>query len=159
MTGATLSVTLDAREAERVFTHWRRLGRDTTPIMRAVGEKLVPNTHDRFDAGKDPTGQAWAGLSPAYKAVKRGPRILVESGMGGGGLMGSITFDAGRDLVVVGSNKPYAAIHQFGGTIERAFGRVRPVTIPARPYLGISAEDRRDVLDVLEAFYIRGRSV
>ncbi|MFZ5537436.1 MAG: phage virion morphogenesis protein [Pseudomonadota bacterium] len=33
---------------------------------------------------------------------------------------------------MVGSNKRYAAIHQFGGQA----GRKRRATLPARPYLG-----------------------
>ena len=67
----------------------------------------------------------------------------------------------------IGTNKLYGAIHQFGGTIEpkaypalvfRIDGKLcfaRKVTIPARPYLGVSAEDRAEipllVQDVLDA--------
>ncbi len=35
------------------------------------------------------------------------------------------------------------------------WGAARSVTIPARPYLGISREDRETIMDVLDAFQRR----
>ena len=69
----------------------------------------------------------------------------------------------------MGSNKPYAAVHQFGATIRpvrakfltlrtrqgEVWGFAKEVTIPARPYLGLSAEDRRAVLDIVEDWSLR----
>jgi phage virion morphogenesis protein len=53
--------------------------------------------------------------------------------------------------VAVGTNRVYAAIHQLGGQA----GRGRKVTIPARPYLGVSAADRVRILAVLKWFLAR----
>lgn len=78
-----------------------------------------------------------------------------------GGLMGSITFRAGRDHVEVGTNKIHAAVHQFGAEIKPRVARylvfrlsigivhALKVTIPARPYLGIGPRDEEVILEAL----------
>ncbi len=65
------------------------------------------------------------------------------------------------DQIAVGSNRVYAAIHQFGGTIVPKTAaalvfrlgsrvvRAKSVTIPQRPYLGFGPKDQRAVLDVV----------
>jgi phage gpG-like protein len=85
-----------------------------------------------------------------------------------GGLMGSITMRAGANQVEVGTNKIYGPIHQFGGTIVprkakalafRMGGGNSPltfaqkVTIPARPFLGISAGDEVEIGNILVDVY------
>lgn len=166
MSGTALVVRLDWAEARLAFGRLERAVADATPIMRAIGTGIVSSTQDRFDAGQDPDGGAWAPLNPAYAAGKRGPGILRESGMRGG-LQSSITYRAGRSEVQVGSNKIYAAIHQYGGVITpksagrlvfRLGGRVvhaRSVTIPQRRYLGISSDDQVMILDVVEGALAR----
>ena len=134
------------------------------PLLRQIGLVLRQTTQDRFNQGVDPAGKAWAPLLPAYAAVKRGPSILVGSGMSGG-LQGSITFDTGPDFVAVGSNRIYAAVHHFGAVIKPVnaaalrfkLGSVwvtaKQVTIPARPYLGVSAADQVEIAE-LSGLYI-----
>jgi phage virion morphogenesis protein len=161
VTGAVLVTRMDASEAKSAFARLERVLADTTPVMRAIGTGLVADTHDRFDAAQDPDGGAWAALNPDYAATKRGPGILRESAMSGG-LQGSITYRASRTDVTVGTNKVYGAIHQFGGVINSKSGgllvfkiggklvKTPSVTIPARPFLGISREDSEMILDVVE---------
>lgn len=160
MSGAQLIIRMDVSQVQSAFQRLAHAVSDTTPIMRAIGTGLVANTQGRFDAEVDPDGNAWAPLEPVYAAGKRGPGILRESGMRGG-LQGSITYRAGRDQVTVGTNKIYGAIHQFGGEILPKHGKflifslggrtvkARSVTIPARPYLGVSSEDREMIVDVV----------
>lgn len=163
MAGARITVGFD--DAATV-ARLRRLGAmmvNTTPIMQAVGTVLVRNTEDRLGQGFAPDGTAWAPLNAAYASVKRGPGILVASGM----LRRSITYAAGHNNVVVGTNRIYGGIQQFGGVIRpnkaralvfRLGGRLvhaRSVRIPARPYLGISATDRRDVIETIDGFVQR----
>lgn len=160
MSGAQLIIRMDMSQVQSAFQRLAMAVSDTTPIMRAIGTGLVTNTHDRFDDEVDPEGNAWAPLNEEYAKSKRGPGILRESAMRGG-LQGSITYRAGRDQVQVGTNKVYGAIHQFGGEILPKHGRflifkmggktvkARSVTIPARPYLGISNDDRDMIIDVV----------
>jgi phage virion morphogenesis (putative tail completion) protein len=110
-------------------------------LMETIGETLVSSTLERFDNEEDPQGDKW-------QATKRGGAILQDSG----GLKGSIVYEAGLDQVVVGTNKVYGAIHQFGGDT----GRYHGVTLPARPYLGISEEDRKEIKHMCELYMIKG---
>ena len=135
-----------------------------TPLLRQIGIAMRQSTQDRFTAGVDPEGKAWAPLHPLYAPIKVGPSILVGSGMSGG-LQGSITFDTGPNFVAVGSNRIYAAVHQFGAVIRpvkakflvfrMAGGMVHAsqVTIPARPYLGLSTGDELEIAE-LSGLYI-----
>ncbi len=158
----SLTFKMDDREARQAFARLQGWMAGSAPLMRAIGVSLVSSTHDRMDAGHSPDGSAFAPLKPAYAAAKRGPGILRESGMAGG-LQGSITFRAAPAAVEVGSNKIYAGVHQTGATIKpKGGGRLmfklgsqwvaaRSVTIPARPYIGASAEDEETILDLVEA--------
>lgn len=161
MTGVVIETRIDATAAAEAFDRLARVVRDPEPILRAIGVGLVQVTQDRFESATAPDGSSWAALNPLYAATKRGPGILRESAMRGG-LMASITFETSSDAVQVGTNKVYAAIHQFGGTIKPKSGDAlvfriggqlvfaRSVTIPARPFLGIGPADEEMILDVVE---------
>lgn len=150
MSGVSINVQIEDKAVHQAFTRLITVMGDTTPIMSAIGSGLVGSTHRRFVSQKSPDGVAWEKLNPEYKKAKRNSRILTESGR----LRDSISHRAGRDQVTVGTNTPYAAVHQLGATIKPksashlvfrlASGIVlaKSVTIPARPYLGISDDDQ-----------------
>ena len=135
---------------------------DLRHLTKPVGAALVASTRERFRDGRDPTGRRWDKLSDetlagAFTKRDRTPlgriktsalrreanrKILVQRG----NLKNSINFKAGRTTVAVGSNLKYARIHQLGGKA----GRGRKVTIPARPYLGISEGDAQEIARLIE---------
>lgn len=165
MTGARIVSALDDKAVLAAFTRLRAVTTASQSLMRAIGVGLVTTTQQHFRDETDPDGNAWAPLNPAYAEIKRGPGILRASLM----LQRSITFEAGVASVTVGSNRIYAAIHQFGGKIvpknakalqfkmgaAGGFVRVQSVTIPARPYLGFGAKEIEVTLDVVEVFTMR----
>ena len=80
-------------------------------------------------------------------------------------LRDSIDYAATPTKVMVGSNLPYARIHQYGGTIRPKKAKrlifkgpggekivAKQVTIPARPYLGVSKADMEEVRATMEDF-------
>lgn len=163
MAGATLTIAFQpGRTLQALRTLEAVTGRPAS-LLRAIGVGLLRNTQDRFEEQRAPDGTAWAPLSPAYLPWKRGPGILRASGMRGG-LQGSLTMEADDRSVVIGSNKVYAAVHQFGATIRpvrarrllfqtargRVWGSASEVTIPARPYLGLSSRDEQTILETTE---------
>jgi len=173
MSGARIGFTLD----DKAFTaDVAKLGGVLkSGVVRAIGVALVEVTNKRFESGTDPFGQAWHALLPAYAAIKRGPGILRASLM----LQRSVTFATSGAQVTIGSNRVYAAVHQFGATIKpvnaralvfRLGGagpggksksgivRVKSVTIPARPYLGFGPNDQRAVMETLAVFIGRAFS-
>lgn len=163
MAGASIDITINDKLVIQNFTMLERKMGNTTPIMAAIGTGLVASTTRRFVSQAGPDGAPWAALNSAYASGKRNSRILTESGR----LRDSITYKAANDSVAVGTNVIYAAIHQFGGTINAKGGgrlaffiggrMVRPtsVTIEARPYLGVSSEDQVMIGDTVQGFVRR----
>lgn len=116
-------------------------------IAYNISQMLEVQTQDRIaDEKTSPEGLPWAPWSKRYAASlvrpnRVNPRSLL---VGHPNLLPSIqNYTTGLEARV-GSNMVYAAIHQFGGR-----------GIPARPYLGLSRANRRDitemVIDSLEA--------
>lgn len=124
---------------------------DLSEPMNDIAAILESATEGAFEAEADPvTGQAWQSLSDAYLKAnpkRQGGKILQASA---GGLAASITADSGDFWASIGSNKIYAAIHQFGGTDDMPAG---PAGIPARPYLGVSRKDEQFILEIVVDFY------
>lgn len=120
---------------------------DLSEPMNDIAAVLESATESAFEAEADPvTGQAWASLSDAYLKAnpkRQGGKILQASA---GGLAASVTAYSGDFWAAIGSNKIYAAIHQFGGTDDMPAG---PAGIPARPFIGVSREDEQSMLGIL----------
>lgn len=91
---------------------------DPTPLYRDLGEGLLPLTKRRFATQTGPDGRAWKRLSPRYQ--KRKPynkdKVLTLRGF----LGRQLAYQASAEGLLLGSNRKYAAIHQFGGEISIA---------------------------------------
>ncbi len=142
MSGAQIELTLQGIAAVET-----RLGRlasaDLEDLAFNAGELLQQTTIERIVSGKaGPDGTAWPAWSADYAATRKANHsLLFASGaLSGQTTLGVQNYTEG-DTVKVGANAVYAAIHQFGGKA----GRGRKVTIPARPYLGLSDADREAV--------------
>jgi phage virion morphogenesis protein len=157
---AGTSITLSARitgapEIARRLDALLRVAGNRTPTIRKIGAAILFSTQRRFEREQAPDGTPWRPLAPATLAARgRGgtPQILRDSGR----LYASLTYRATNDEAAVGTNVVYGAIHQLGG---RA-GRGGKAAIPARPFLGLSADDVRTVgeivtEDLAAAFYGR----
>ena len=127
---------------------------DPSPLLAELGEYGLRSTRARFKTQTAPDGTAWTALRRWYQKEKRPNqnRILTLNGY----LRGQMTWQlVGDRMVEIGSNLPYAAVHQFGATIKPRAAKVRmfrghvakSVTIPARPYLGLSDEDRSEIVE------------
>jgi len=150
-----LRITLNAAELADTIDGLAALMRAPEPVMGVIGEALISSTQERQRRAVAPDGSAWPALNPAYAASKAGSEMLRESGQ----LM-SLSRRASGRTVVVGTNAPYAATHQFGATIKPKKGKrlkfrlgrisvfARSVTIPARPFLGVSQEDREEIVEI-----------
>jgi phage virion morphogenesis protein len=128
--------------------HLERMFRiNFTALHKEIGEHLVSSTQERFRTSTAPDGTRWP---ESIRAREEGGRTLRDTSR----LRNSIDCVARPDRVVVGTNVVYARIHQFGGEIRarrakylrfrigRRWALKRTVRIPARPFLGISDEDR-----------------
>lgn len=145
MAGATIKVNFSEGNIKDAFEQLLRNQRASGSAFKNIGELLLDSTKERFSEEKGPDGEPWVENAESTLASKNNPKILQELGEGGG-LLGTIAYQATSDSVELGSPKDYAAIHQFGGET----GRGGATTIPARPYLGISKQDEDDIGDVLK---------
>ncbi len=135
-------------EAGRRLSNLADSGHNLTPLFQDIGEYLVRSTKERFNTQTDPSGKPWAPLSEEYRARKKQNRdkILTLSR----DLGGSVAFRAARDHVDVGTRPIYSGTHQFGAA-KGSFGSTSkgsPIPwgdIPARPFLGLSDEDEREI--------------
>jgi phage virion morphogenesis protein len=134
----------------------RKAALDFTPVMAAIANYMRSATLARFESEAGPDGKRW---QPSQRAIEEGGLTLTKTGE----LKLSITADSDATRAITGTNKIYAAIHQFGGTIRpRAGGRAlktpfgprASVTMPARPFLGFSAEDT-DEIEAMLADHVR----
>ena len=84
---------------------------DTRPLMLEIAEDMKTKVDFRFRQTKNPTGEAWAPLSPVTIARRRGgsSKPLNDTGE----LKASITSKATRTTAIVGTNKEYAAYQNF----------------------------------------------
>jgi phage virion morphogenesis protein len=145
MTG--VRITVNDRELSQVLRRLARIGAEPGRFLRPIGLQLINSTRERARREVSPDFTPWPELTPAYAAKKRGGHMMRESG----NLLGSLTREVEGNTLRVGTNRIYAAIHQFGG---RA-GRGRKVTMPTRPWLGLSRDDITMIREEFEAFALR----
>lgn len=183
MAGARVEITRNTASPKLKRLAARLHGEGRQLLFADMGEYLLRSTRERAAKEIDPDGNKWRALSPGYakwKAKKRPgvPILKFDFHM----LGDQLSYEAGQDELLVGTNAPYGAIHQFGGTVHRAahsrklaFGKDKPnrmkvfaragskdvdheqwatvdaydVTLPARPWLGLSQEDDTELLAIV----------
>jgi len=130
-------IEVDDRDVVQALNRLIEIGETPAPALDAIGRVLQTNIQLGFQTSTAPDGTAWEPLK-----IRQGQPLRDK-----GHLMGSIDYQVEGNSVVVGTNRAYAPVHQFGATIEAKAGKVlrffvegRPVfvkrvTIPARPFL------------------------
>ncbi|HBS99184.1 MAG TPA: phage virion morphogenesis protein [Citreicella sp.] len=174
-------------DARRALEEMLQRMENKLPFYKAVGDRMLMSTTDRFTHENAPDGTPWAALRAAtIKARERRKQTPIVKLRAEGHLKGSISYEATAEEVRVGSPVEYAAIHQLGGTINKPARQAKiyrkkdeagqvgrrfvskddandvtdvtipahKITIPARPYLGLSAADEEGVLEDAETWLL-----
>ncbi|WP_427340610.1 phage virion morphogenesis protein [Caloranaerobacter sp. DY30410] len=140
----------ELRNTLRNLSNFNYLG-----LNQAIGDALVSSTQLRFRQEKDPKGRKW---KKSIRAESEGGQTLSKST----DLKNSINSRATEEGVVVGTNKKYARIHQYGGEIRAKNKKVlrfkvngrwiskKKVKIPKREFLGISNSDLIEIKEIIE---------
>lgn len=143
---------------------------DMRPVMDEIGQSMVLSTKTRMQAGVSADGTPFAPRSAvtlaryAAEGKKYGPKPLWLTRT----MQQNIAHSATADSVSWGSNAIQAAVMHFGaeqGEFGAATGRTRPSEkraksqdyftpipwgrIPARPFLGISEDDRTNIFEII----------
>ncbi|MDG6895047.1 phage virion morphogenesis protein [Volucribacter amazonae] len=123
-----------------------------SPLMQKLAGTMLSVVQQNFVESGRPK---WAGL--AYREGKP----LIDSG----NLQNSIQAKHNHDEAIVGTNVLYAALHHFGGTIKpkkvnylkfkigERFVQVKSVTIPARPFLTLTEQDKADLVADMQDYF------
>lgn len=119
-----------------------------------LGETLKKIHADRFKAEVAPDGKKWQSLSSITRKIKGNDRILKQ----GGYLSQKTAYNYDDNGLEFGSDAKYARLHQFGGVIRSKKGKrlkfgkgsntvyAKQSKIPARPWLGVNAQDEQKLL-------------
>jgi len=163
-------IRIELAQAQAWFNRLLGRGADTRGLMRDIGETLTESTQRRFRDGVGPDDIPWVPL-----ANGRGRSPLVDTGR----MRDEIFPSSGDDWVEISATAKQARWHQFGTapyvilakpgkalsfpglpprtnksgkTLPGAVKKVNHPGLPARPFIGFSAEDRREVEALAEAW-------
>jgi phage virion morphogenesis protein len=152
-----ITVQVDDRVLSTRLRELIALGTNMAPIMADIAALGENATRLRFRTETGPDGTRW---KPSLRARITGGRTLTKDGH----LADSISSGSSNTTAEWGVNRIYAAIHQFGGTIRPkkakylrfrlaggGYASVKQVVMPPRPFLGVSDDDREDILDIIAA--------
>lgn len=121
MAGARIVITRNTAQPKLRRAMEQLDGEGRELLLRHVGEYLMRSTRERGRREIDPDGQKWRALSKPYKRRKDKKRpgvpiLKFDFHMQGDQLSHQVDGDA----LFLGTHAPYGAVHQFGGTINRA---------------------------------------
>ena len=166
-------------EAQSAIEALQRALSDKKTILRQIGEELVASTDERFVSMQSPSGEQWKPLHPRTIRQKRNKqKILTERGLLRGSIhyeLNGDTLEVGTDrkygaihqfggvlkipartqtvkIGTKGKNKGrfMKAKSKAAHAIERTFTiPAHDVTIPARPFLGLSRDDKEEIVEIV----------
>lgn len=146
MAGISMEIKINDTGVEKELN--RLLAKMKSPIgfYKNVGEHIQKVTPERFENEEAPDGSKWEGLSPVTikSRLRRNGNSPLTIYRETGDFFSSINYQASDDNFKWGSNDVRARIFQLGGET----GRGNSVTLPARPYIGLSSDDENEVLEI-----------
>ena len=107
-----ITITVSDQAMRAVTASLRAKLANPQPLLKDLGEEVVQRAKARFSSSTGPDGQRW---KPKKQADGR-PTLVGESG----DLRRQIVWRVAGGVLTIQATPRYAAIHQFGGTIERA---------------------------------------
>ena len=130
---------------------------DTRQAHSEIADVLESSTKLRFKDTEDPEGNQWLPLKypRSRKRDKAAKSKRSKSGKSSskdkplndsGNLKRSIKSNFDLESIRVGTNLEYAPPHQLGSEKKN---------IPARPFLGLSNEDRLDIIAILKKWILK----
>lgn len=158
----TAILSIDASPLRALAMRLAEVDADRREALQSIGSAWETTTKGRFEKGVAPDGTPW---KPSLRAKQQGGQTLVDKARLRNSITSKVVDD---DTVEVGTNVKYAAAHQFGVTIvPKSDGGVlrfklpngryvskKSVTLPARPFIGVNADDYLSWTELLEGFVV-----
>lgn len=165
MAGVTFTVEFSAEAVRAALESFVARMDKPTAFYQSVGEYMVGTAIKRnFDSETAPDGTAWAKLRPVtIKRREKAGQVPIAILSASRSLRNAIAAQPGPDGVRIGTPMEYAAVMQSGAA-QGKFGERKGVNklgrnyrfdlpwgdIPARPYLGLSAEDEEEIIRIAQ---------
>lgn len=137
-----ISFEIDDSEVRRILDRIGEIDGDVPYLLQSIGEAVESHVQTRFEEERGPDGP-WP---PSLRALETGGKTLTKDGLLGNSM--TVQLSADGTEVQVGTNTPYANIHQFGGRAGRNLASL----IPARPFLGIDDEQEDVIRDAIRTY-------
>ena len=150
-----IEIKIDDKGVNELLTALQHRLTDLSPVMKHIAGIMEDAVKKNF---KEEGRPKW---KPSGRADKRGGKTLQDTGL----LAASITSSSDANTAAVGTNRIYAAIHQFGG--KTSAHKIRPrdkkalfwpgaghpvmevnhpgSVIPARPFLSLTDGDVEEI--------------
>jgi len=152
----SVSITVDSSDLDEALVRLRPLfDFEPAPLMDAIAALGESQTRRRIEVEKTgPDGTAWA-------PNRNGTSILRETGRH---LLDSVASRSSATEAEWGASWEFAHVHQYGAVIEAKDAKAlafqiggesvfaKRVTIPARPFVGVSAENEAEIRDLVTDF-------
>lgn len=148
-------IELDHQHLQQTLSKVEQTIGDLTPLMLSLAAELASQTEENFEHEGRPQWPELSDVTTGRRAeTGHWPGKMLQ--VSAAGLASSITTQATDSSALVGSNKPYAAMMQFGGD-QADFPQLWGA-IPERPYLPMDAkgklqpEAEKAILDIALAY-------
>jgi len=147
MTKEPIEIKIDNKTVNEELLELAKRGENLRPLMKNIAGIFASSTEENFKEEGRP--DKWTELAEITKEKRQkkhkwpGQILQVE-----GQLASSVNTQYDDESAVIGSNQPYAAIHQLGGKA----GKNKKVKIPARPYLRLTDDDLDEILESINQF-------
>ena len=147
MSDDPIEIEFDNQEVNNALLQLAKKGENLRPLMKNIAGIFANSAEENFKEQGRP--DKWVDLAESTKKQRLKKRkwpgqILQVEGM----LASSVNTYYDNDSTVIGSNLPYAAIHQLGGKA----GKNKSTNIPARPYLNLTEDDYKEILSETEKY-------
>ncbi len=140
MSGSALKIDIEYSDKKmlQALNRLAEAGSELKPAFAEIGEALLNSHRARWKKEESAEGERWAPLSVQYQKSKskNADKLLIFEQF----LHDTLAYHAADSSVELGTNIIYGATHQFGDDSRN---------IPARSFLGVSAEDEEMILNTL----------
>lgn len=136
-----IEIKIDNKELNQVLDRLFEKTSNLRPLMKNIAGIMADAVEENFKQEGQP--DKWEELKKVTIKIrsKKGywPGKILQMR---GELAASITSEYSESSAIVGTNKSYAAIHQFGGKA----GKGKKAKIPPRPYLNLGEKELNNIL-------------
>jgi len=144
-----IEIKINDKEIQQLLLKLISKTENLRPLMKNIAGIMHDSVEENFE--KEGRPEKWQELSEVTikHRTKKGyyPGKILQMR---GELAASINSKYDDNSAIVGTNKAYAAIQQFGGNA----GRNKKVEIPARPYLLLATNDEKQIINEIKNYLI-----